>query len=83
MDVPIKEIGLVIVINKLINYDNDWIVDFDCSNHMIGHKEKLLDMSEYKWEQVVVTTNNFRLLITHIGKVVIAPCFSPQQVQVN
>ena len=39
---------------------------------MIGYEEKLLDMSEYKGEQVMVTTNNNRLPIAYIVKVIIA-----------
>ena len=47
---------------------------------MIGYEEKLSDMSQYKGEQVIVTTNNNRLLIAHIGIAIIVPHFSPQQV---
>ena len=47
---------------------------------MIGYEKKLLDMLKYKREWVVVTTNNFMLLIAYIRKAIIAPYFSPQQV---
>ncbi|KAK3030126.1 hypothetical protein RJ639_038875 [Escallonia herrerae] len=56
-----------------VNYSIDWIVDFGCSNHMTSDKEKVKSMSEYKGDRVVVTTNNSRLAIAHIGKAMIAP----------
>ena len=31
-----------------INYENDWIVDSGCSNHMTGDKSKLQNTIEYK-----------------------------------
>ncbi|XP_077232082.1 uncharacterized protein LOC143866437 [Tasmannia lanceolata] len=45
---PEEESALVTVSDKLINYDDDWIVDSECSNHMTGDMEKLTDMMEYK-----------------------------------
>ncbi|XP_050211653.1 uncharacterized protein LOC126661823 [Mercurialis annua] len=38
------------VSDNLVNYDNDWIFDSGCSNHMSGDKEKFLNMLEYKGE---------------------------------
>ncbi|KAH7863862.1 hypothetical protein Vadar_022839 [Vaccinium darrowii] len=49
-----------------INYNDDWIVDSRCSNHMTGDKKKLSNLSIYKGDRVVVTANNSRLPITHI-----------------
>lgn len=68
---------------KAVDYDKDWIVDSGCSNHMTGDKEKLLGLSEYKGGRVVVTANNSRLPITHIGNTMIVPRFSPNQVQLQ
>lgn len=31
-----EEMALVAVSDQFINYDNDWIVDSGCSNHMTG-----------------------------------------------
>ena len=31
-----------------INYEKCWIVDFNYSSHMIGHRSKLRNASEYK-----------------------------------
>ena len=45
-----EEKVLVTISDKSINYNDDWIVDFGCSNHMIGDKGKLLSMSKYKGE---------------------------------
>ncbi|KAK3015868.1 hypothetical protein RJ639_006556 [Escallonia herrerae] len=59
-----------------VDYNNDWIINSGCSNHMTGDKEKLKSMFEYKGDRVVVTANNSRLAIPHIGKATIAPGFS-------
>ncbi|KAL4292111.1 hypothetical protein GQ457_14G000650 [Hibiscus cannabinus] len=56
-----------------IDYENDWIIDSGCSNHMTGDKEKLQNMSEYKGSCVVVTTNNSKLPIAHVGNTVVSP----------
>ncbi|KAG5598224.1 hypothetical protein H5410_029594, partial [Solanum commersonii] len=61
------EIALAIVSEKLVDYEHDWIVDSGCSNHMTGDEKKLINMSEYKGGQVVVTANNSKMPITHIG----------------
>ena len=37
---------------------------------MIGDKEKLQNVSKYKGEKVVVTADNTRLPIAHIGETV-------------
>lgn len=66
-----------------INYNEDWIVDSGCSNHMTGDKEKLSSMSEYRGGHVVVTANNSRLPITHVGKTVVVPRFNPNKVQLQ
>ena len=36
------------VITSSINYQNDWIVDSRCLNHMIGDMDKLQSMTEDK-----------------------------------
>ena len=59
-----------------INYENDWIVDPGCRNHMTGDKDKLESTTEYNGRRVVVTTNNSKLPITHIGKTIIVPRLS-------
>ena len=69
--------------NKSINYQEDLIVDSGCSNHMIGDKNKLQSMNEYKGDQVVVMANDSKMSITHIGNTLIAPRFSLHQVQLQ
>ncbi|KAL3517033.1 hypothetical protein ACH5RR_023935 [Cinchona calisaya] len=44
-----------------INYNVDWIIDFEYSNHMIGDKRKLTNLTEYKGGRVVVTVDNSSL----------------------
>ncbi|KAH7845070.1 hypothetical protein Vadar_001218 [Vaccinium darrowii] len=44
-----------------INYNDDWIVDSGCSNHMTGDKKKLSNLSAHKGDRVVVTANNSKL----------------------
>ncbi|KAH7847776.1 hypothetical protein Vadar_030135 [Vaccinium darrowii] len=79
-----SETALVAVSNRgAINYNDDWIVDSRCSNHMTGDKKKLSNLSPYKGDRVVVTANNSRLPITHIGKTVINPRFSLSEVKLQ
>ncbi|KAH7861033.1 hypothetical protein Vadar_020802 [Vaccinium darrowii] len=79
-----SETTLAAVPNRgAINYNDDWIVDSGCSNHMTGDKKKLSNLSAYKGDRVVVTANNSRLPITHIGKTVINPRFSPSEVKLQ
>lgn len=80
---PFKDMALVTVNDETINYHDDWIVDSGCSNHMTGDMDKLQNMSEYKGGRVVVTANNCKLPISHIGKTLIVPRFSQHQVQLQ
>ena len=66
-----------------INYEQDWIVDSGCSHHMTGDMNKLYDMAKYNGNQVVVTANNSRLPITHVGESVIVPRYNPQKIQLQ
>ena len=47
---------------------------------MIGDRQKLQNLSKYKGNHVVVTTDNSRLPITHIGKTIITPQYNLNQV---
>ncbi|KAL3532848.1 hypothetical protein ACH5RR_006369 [Cinchona calisaya] len=80
LDVLDKESSLLSVSDR-INFEEDWIVDSGCSNHMTGDKEKLKDMTEYKKRRVVVTTINTKLPITHVGKTTLSPRFNNEEVQ--
>ncbi|KAE8698166.1 tir-nbs resistance protein [Hibiscus syriacus] len=62
-----EELALTVTSPERIDYKNDWIVDSGCSNHMTGDKQKLQNLSEYNGGRVVVTADNSRLPITHIG----------------
>ncbi|KAM1256948.1 hypothetical protein EV1_030743 [Malus domestica] len=68
-----EELALTVTTPKRIDYNNDWIVDSGCSNHMTGDKQKLQNLSEYKGSRVVVTADNSRLPIAHIGKMIVTP----------
>ena len=50
---------------------------------MTGDKGKLLSMSKYKGERVVVTSNNSRLPIAHICKKMVVPRYNARKVQLN
>ncbi|KAH7855830.1 hypothetical protein Vadar_029469 [Vaccinium darrowii] len=50
---------------------------------MTGDKKKLSNLSAYKGDRVVVTANNSKLPITHIGKTVINPRFRPSEVKLQ
>nr|GEW18524.1 hypothetical protein VITISV_003097 [Tanacetum cinerariifolium] len=64
---------VTITSDKKIDYENDWIVDSRCSNHMTGDKEKLKDGSKYTGSRVVVTANNSKLPIAHVGNTIVSP----------
>ncbi|GMI95080.1 hypothetical protein HRI_003177300 [Hibiscus trionum] len=68
-----EDLALTATMLDKIDYENDWIIDSGCSNHMIGDKEKLQNLSEYKGSRVVVTTNNSKLTIAHVGNIVVSP----------
>uniref|UniRef100_A0A2N9HLQ3 Uncharacterized protein n=1 Tax=Fagus sylvatica TaxID=28930 RepID=A0A2N9HLQ3_FAGSY len=74
------EMALAMANLEQVNYREDWIVDSGCSNHMTGNKEKLQNMSKYKGKKVVVTADNTRLPIAHIGETLILPRFNAEQV---
>ncbi|XP_015163582.1 uncharacterized protein [Solanum tuberosum] len=78
-----EEIALATVSEKLVDYEHDWIVDSGFSNHMTGDEKKLINMSEYKGSRVVVTANNSKMPITHIGKTVFMPHHSSRQVELQ
>lgn len=61
---------------KPVIYIDNWIIDSSCSNRMTGDKEKLINLTEYKGIQLVVTADNFILPITHIDNMVILPQYN-------
>ncbi|KAE8695620.1 tir-nbs resistance protein [Hibiscus syriacus] len=78
-----EELALTVTTPEHIDYKNDWIVDSGSSNHMTGDKQKLQNLSEYNGGRVVVTADNSRLPITHIGKTVVTPRYNTNQVQLQ
>ncbi|KAE8691333.1 protein TOPLESS [Hibiscus syriacus] len=42
-----EELALTVTTPEQIDYKNDWIVNSGCSNHMMGDKQKLQNLSEY------------------------------------
>ncbi|KAG5579532.1 hypothetical protein H5410_050159, partial [Solanum commersonii] len=78
-----EEIALATVSEKLVDYEHNWIVDSGCFNHMTGDEKKLINISEYKGGRVVVTANNSKMSITHIGKTVFVPHHSSRQVELQ
>ncbi|KAE8688597.1 hypothetical protein F3Y22_tig00110963pilonHSYRG00163 [Hibiscus syriacus] len=78
-----EELALTVTTPERIDYKNDWIVDSGCSNHMMGDKQKLQNLSEYNGGRVVVTADNSRLPITHIGKTIVTPRYNTNQVQLQ
>ncbi|KAL5769820.1 hypothetical protein ACOSP7_013974 [Xanthoceras sorbifolium] len=75
-----EELALTATTPERIDYENDWIVDSGCSNHMTGDRQKLQNLSEYKGNRVVVTADNSRLPIAHIGKTIVTPRYNTNQV---
>jgi hypothetical protein len=74
-----KKMALAVANPKQVNYRKDWIIDSGCSNHITGDKEKLQNMSKYKGKKVV-TADNTRLPIAHMGETLITPRFNAEQV---
>ncbi|PHU18748.1 hypothetical protein BC332_14443 [Capsicum chinense] len=68
-----EELALTATTSSKINYENDWIVDSGCSNHMTGDKDKLQNLSKYKRSPVVVIANDSKLPIAHVGNTVVSP----------
>lgn len=58
---------------NLPDYARDWIVDSGCSNHMTGDVQKLITKAEYIGKKMVVTTNNAKLPIAHVGDATYMP----------
>ncbi|KAF7845388.1 Retrovirus-related Pol polyprotein from transposon TNT 1-94 [Senna tora] len=75
-----EELALTVTTSNQINYENDWIVDSGCSNHMTGDRKKLKDMLEYKGRRVVVTADNSKLPIAHVGNTTVSPHDSESEV---
>ncbi|KAE8684131.1 PLAC8 family protein [Hibiscus syriacus] len=78
-----EELALTVTTVERIDYKNYWIIDSGCSNHMTGDKQKLQNLSEYNGGRVVVTADNSRLPITHIGKTIVTPRYNTNQVQLQ
>ncbi|KAK4492038.1 hypothetical protein RD792_002828 [Penstemon davidsonii] len=71
-----EKLALVAATPEQLDYEKDWIIDSGCSNHMTGDKDKLQKISAYKGSRVVVTANNSKLPIAHIGNTVVSPHYS-------
>ncbi|KAL3530108.1 hypothetical protein ACH5RR_009430 [Cinchona calisaya] len=56
---------------------------YKCSNHMTEDKRKLTNLTEYKGGRVVVTADNSRLPITHIGNATILPRYNSHQMELQ
>ena len=54
-----------------IDYENDWIIDSKCLNHITGDQRTLQDKKEYKGSRMVRTTNNTQLSIAQMGNTTI------------
>jgi hypothetical protein len=77
------EPALTATLSDQIDYEKDWIVDSGCSNHMTGDKEKLQNLTEYKGNRVVVTANNSKLSIAHVGNTMVSNHYSDNDVSLQ
>ncbi|KAK3023347.1 hypothetical protein RJ639_042745, partial [Escallonia herrerae] len=75
-----EDLAFTAITSNRINYEKDWIVDSGCSNHMTGDVEKLQNFSDYKGSRVVVTANNSKLPIAHVGSAIVFPQSSDDEV---
>ena len=51
------ELALMATMGDHINYENNWIVDSGCSNHITGDQSKLQDKKEYKGSHMIRRAN--------------------------
>lgn len=79
----IGESAFIATTSEQIDYEKDWIIDSGCSNHMTGDKEKLQDLSEYKGRHMVVTANNSKLPIAHIGNTIVSSQYNTNDVSLQ
>lgn len=66
---PTEEFALTEVCDQSVDYKNDWIVDLGYSNHMTRNMSKSLNITKYKGDHVILTTDNTQLSIAHVGKI--------------
>ncbi|KAJ4951697.1 hypothetical protein NE237_028529 [Protea cynaroides] len=69
-------IGLAEARQKKTTYSKEWIIDSGCSNHMTGDERKFVSKDDYKRKRIVVTANNAKLPIAHVGSVTCTPTSS-------
>ncbi|KAJ4971777.1 hypothetical protein NE237_004876 [Protea cynaroides] len=69
-------IGLAEARQKKTTYSKEWIIDSGCSNHMTGDERKFVSKDDYKGKRIVVTANNAKLPIAHVGSVTCTPTSS-------
>ncbi|CAL1391452.1 unnamed protein product [Linum trigynum] len=68
---------------KSVDYKKNWIFDSGCSNHMTGDKEKLKDTTKYEGRRVVVTANNAKLPISHVGRTMVTSSCNSKEFQLD
>ncbi|KAL3498375.1 hypothetical protein ACH5RR_041107 [Cinchona calisaya] len=66
-----------------VDFYKVWIVDSGVGNRMTGDKEKPHNKTEYKGGRVIVTADNTKLPIKHIGDSEIMPHLNPHPVQLQ
>ncbi|KAL6342770.1 hypothetical protein AAG906_016604 [Vitis piasezkii] len=64
-----KESAFIATTSEQIDYEKDWIID------------SLQDLSEYKGRHMVVTMNNSKALIAHIGNTVVSSQYNTNDVK--
>ncbi|KAL4282412.1 hypothetical protein GQ457_03G013080 [Hibiscus cannabinus] len=82
LEEDMEKLALATSMKSNIDYKEDWIVDSGCSNHMTNDEKKLQDIDEYEERRVVLTANNSRLSISHVGKTTL-PRNDSQQLQLE
>ena len=80
---PIEEFALTAVCENSIDYQKDWIVDSGCSNHMTGDMSKLVNITKYNGDRVIVTADNTQLPIAHVGKTHLPQKFGHEEFQLQ
>ncbi|GKU88341.1 hypothetical protein SLEP1_g2621 [Rubroshorea leprosula] len=67
VEVKANQVALSASNQSKVDYSKNWIIDSRAASRMTGDEKKLLNLSEYKGNRVVVTTDDTRLSIKQIG----------------
>ncbi|PKI48209.1 hypothetical protein CRG98_031396 [Punica granatum] len=78
-----EQLALAVPKSNGVDYNEDWIIDYGCSNHMTSDERKLRSTSTYRGNNVIVLADNTKLPIANIGKAEISPKLNSMKLQLR